>query len=210
MRQLLSGRLFAMPFFLILSALGCTSAVSSHRELISVHSNTSNEPLKDTELARKLTSKAMELIDRSKWSEATPVLLKALDADATFGPAHNNLGSVYLHENNLYSAAWEFQDAAKLMPYQPEPDSNLGLALEQAGKLDEAADCYDKALNIQPDNPRYIGNAARVRIRRGDKDAKVRTLLMRLVSVDTRPEWVQWAKQKLVLFGPTPSTEPQG
>ncbi len=167
-------------------------------------------PQKDTDLARKLTAQAVSDIDQNKWSEAQATLVKALDADVTFGPAHNNLGTVYLHVGNLYQAAWEFQYAAKLMPYQPEPRSNLGLTLEAAGKLDDAIDNYDQALKIEPDNPQFVGNAARARLRRGDKDAKIRELLSKLVCVDTRPQWVQWAREKLVLMGPLPATGPDG
>jgi Flp pilus assembly protein TadD len=95
------------------------------------------------------------------------------------------------------------------MPYQPQPRSNLGLALEAAGKLDEAVDNYDQALKIEPDNPQFVGNDARARIRRGDRDTMVKQLLAKLVTVDTRPDWLQWARQRLVLMSTSPSTEPQ-
>jgi Flp pilus assembly protein TadD len=186
-----------------LAAYGCAQPNAPSTSSL----NLGEGPDRNTDLARKLTLEAVDLIDQSKWTEGQAKLLKAVDADVTFGPAHNNLGTVYLHENNLYQAAWEFQYAAKLMPYQPEPRSNLGLALEAAGKLDDAVDYYDQALKIEPDNPQYVGNAARARIRRGDKDAKVRDLLTKLVSVDTRPDWVQWAREKLALLGPLPATD---
>ncbi len=165
---------------------------------------------RDTDLARKLTGQASTLIDQGKWPEAQETLQKALDADVTYGQAHNNLGTLYLPKNNLYQAAWEFQYPAKLMPYQPEPRSNLGLALEAAGKLDEAVDNYDQALKIEPDNPQFLGNDARARIRRGDRDTAVRQLLSKLVATDTRPDWLAWARQKLVLMSASPATEPQG
>jgi len=175
----------------------------------SVHYETLDRvPGQDTDRARKLTVDAVDQIDHAKWDEAKITLEKALDADITFGPAHNNLGTVYLHENNIYLAAWEFQYASKLMPYQPEPRSNLGLAMEAAGKFDAAIDDYDEALKMDPDNPQFLGNDARARIRRGEHDTKVRELLMQLVYVDTRPEWVDWAREKLVLMTSEPATEP--
>ena len=115
----------------------------------------------NTDQARKLTSDALQSIDQGKWQDAESTLQKAQDADATFGPAHNNMGIVYLHENKLYQAAWEFQYAAKLMPYKPEPKNNLGLTFEAAGKLDDAVDYYDQALTMEPDNPEFVGNEAR-------------------------------------------------
>jgi cytochrome c-type biogenesis protein CcmH/NrfG len=81
--------------------------------------------------------------------------------------------------------------------------------LEEAGKFDEAVDWYDQALKIEPDNPQFIGNSARARVRRGDKDARVRELLAKLISGDNRANWVQWAKEKLVLMGPMPTTQVQ-
>jgi Flp pilus assembly protein TadD len=168
------------------------------------------EPRRDSDLARQRTAQAVAMIEKNEWSQAEIILKQALDADVTFGPAHNNLGNVYLHENNLYLAAWEFQYAAKLMPFQPEPKSNLGLVFEAAGKLDEAVDCYEQAVKIEPDNPQFVGNDARARVRRGDKDVKTRDMLAKVVSVDTRPDWVEWARERLALMGPAPSTEPQG
>jgi Flp pilus assembly protein TadD len=166
-------------------------------------------PRQDTTLARQLAARGREFIEQSKWSDAESALLEAIDADVAFGPAHNDLGTVYLHQNNLYQAAWEFQYASKLMPYQPVPRSNLGLVLEEAGKLDDAVDSYDQAIKMQPDNPQFVGNSARARIRRGDKDAKVRDLLTKVVSNDTRADWVLWAREKLVLMGPLPTTAPE-
>jgi Flp pilus assembly protein TadD len=185
----------------------CTSARQSESD--SHYQTVAKDPHRDTDLARKLTDQASTLIDQNKLSEAEAALHRALDADVMYGPAHNNLGTVYLDQNNLYLAAWEFQYAAKLMPYQPEPKSNLGLVLETAGKLNEAVAEYDDALKMEPDNPQFLGNDARARVRRGDNDQKIRDLLQRVIEVDTRPDWVDWARQRLVLMGPIPTTKPQ-
>jgi Tfp pilus assembly protein PilF len=201
----------SMALSLILLAIslgaGCSSTTGSLGNSNTVTAG--KVPRQDTETARKMTAHAVQFIEQSKWSDAKTALIEAVDADVTFGPAHNALGTLYLHDSNLYLAAWEFQYAAKLMPYQPEPRNNLGLVLEEAGKLDDAVDSYDQAIKIEPDNPQFVGNAARARIRRGDTDAKVRELLAKVVSTDLRPEWVSWAREKLVLMGPLPTTAPE-
>jgi Flp pilus assembly protein TadD len=204
-----SDRIRLLIVFAMASAglFGCASSRNSPDTAAGNYQTIARDPHRDTDLARRETDLAIQLIDHTKWPEAHTALQKALDADVTYGPAHNNLGTVYMHENNLYLAAWEFQYAAKLMPYQPQPRSNLGLVLEAAGKLDEAVDWYDQAIKIEPDNPEFLGNSARARVRRGDKDAKVRDLLVKLAYVDTRPQWVQWARERLVLLGPA-TTEP--
>jgi Tfp pilus assembly protein PilF len=162
------------------------------------------DPRRDTETARTENAKALAQMDKGDWSKAEDSLKKALAADVMFGPAHNNLGKIYYRQNKLYLAAWEFEYAAKLMPHQAEPKNNMGLVFEAAGKWNEAVENYAQALTIEPENPELIGNAARARIRRGDRGPEVRQLLQKLVMVDTRPQWVTWAKQRLVMIPESP------
>src|ERR1700677_458037 len=107
---------------ILIFAMGFSACTSSSQSTSDSHYQTIvKDPHRDTDLARKLTDQASSLIDHNKFTEAEADLHKALDADVMYGPAHNNLGTVYLHQDNLYLAAWEFQYAAKLMPYQPQP-----------------------------------------------------------------------------------------
>lgn len=94
-------------------------------------------------------------------------------------------------------AAWEFQYTIKLLPNQPEPYNNLGLVYEADGKLPEAADSYRKAMELAEEDPQYIVNLARVLLRQDQKTAEVRQLLQKLIEHDTRPQWVQWAREQL-------------
>ena len=166
------------------------------------------DPRRDTSAARRDNVDAIELIGKGKFADAEVLLKKALDADVTYGPAHNNLGKLYFRDDALYLAAWEFQYASKLMPDVPEPRNNLGLVLEKVGKLDEAVICYEDAVKLAADNVQFLGNDARARYCRGDRDDRLRTLLESLVMRDTRAEWAGWAKERLVLLGPGPTTRP--
>jgi Flp pilus assembly protein TadD len=163
----------------------------------------------DTAKARSLNERAFALIGEQKYDEAAKLLRQAVVADVMFGPAHNNLGLVYYYQNKLYEAAWEFQNAIKLMPYQPEPRNNLGLVLERAGKMDPATDNYAKAVEMEPDNPEFLGNLARAKIRRGDKDSETKRLLEELVLKDPRPDWNHWARMNLFRLS-RPSDESGG
>ena len=49
---------------------------------------------------------------------------------------------------------------------------------------------------MDPDNPEYAGNAARVRIRLGQRDDATHKLLELIIAKDQRPEWVVWAKDQ--------------
>jgi Tfp pilus assembly protein PilF len=155
-------------------------------------------PRQNTELARVQNAAAYKLIREGKYTEAEDILRNALAADVLYGPARNNLGLVYYHQGKLYPAAWEFENAIKLMPHQPEPRNNLGLVLEAAGKLAEATESYARARELEPDNPEYIANLARIRVKRGLRDEETRRLLQELVFKDTRLEWIRWAKEQLI------------
>lgn len=157
----------------------------------------------DIETARKEHEKALKLLDKSehgkpaKLAEAEVHLQKALVADITYGPAHNSLGIVYMRQRNFYTAAWEFEYAAKLMPDHFEPLYNLGQLYESADKLENTILYYEQALTLTPRNPAVIGNLARAMLKSGRDFDEVRPLLEMLVFHDNRGEWIAWARDQL-------------
>jgi Tfp pilus assembly protein PilF len=156
-----------------------------------------NDPRRNTEAARKHQEEGMVLLGAGKLEEAEKEFKAAIEDDLFSGPAHNSLGTVYYRLHRFYEAAWEFQYAAKLMPQKAEPRNNLGLVFESAGKLDEAATWYEKALALEPDTMEPTANLARALVRANHKDERTRQLLGDVVMKDTRPEWVEWARQRL-------------
>lgn len=156
---------------------------------------------RQTEHARALHEEALTLIDAGELDAAEARLKEALTADLLFGPAHNSLGRVYFEQGRLYLAAWEFEYALKTMPNHPEPRNNLGLVLETARQLDEAIAHYRQAHAMAPDNAEILGNLLRARLGRGDQGQDVRDLLRELILKDTRPTWVQWAREQHALLG---------
>ena len=158
-------------------------------------------PDRDTAAARRHTRIATQLMEDDKLDDARKELKAALAADLFFGPAHNNLGSLYLKQKRYYLAAWEFQYAAKLMPNQAEPRNNLGMVFETVGRLDEAQQWYDKALALSPEAVEIAANLARIHTRKNINDERTRQLLAMVVMKDQRSEWVEWARQRLALIG---------
>ncbi len=182
----------------VLGALGCSATQTGNE---GDYQTIGKQPRRNMEQAKQANDYAVELIQQQRYDEAEQALKDALEADVTFGPAHNNLGKVYYHQAKYYLAAWEFQYAIKLMPHQPQPRNNLGLVFEAVGKFDDAVTAYGKARSLQPDNPHFIGNLARVRLRRGDRGEELRSLLSDLLMRDTRSDWLQWAREKLSVLG---------
>jgi Flp pilus assembly protein TadD len=161
----------------------------------------------DTALARQLNDQAFALIRQEKHDEAEPLLKRAIDADVTFGPARNNLGLVYFKQDKLYPAAWEFQNAIRLMPYQPEARNNLGLVFEAAGKTSEAIESYEKARKMEPDNPEFLANLLRAKLKRNDRDEGLKTLLQEVAFKDPRPAVRSQAQLDLLRLFPAKRAE---
>jgi Tfp pilus assembly protein PilF len=182
-----------VPAVFLLAGCGSTTSRSASKPYETI----APAPNRNADLARQENARAVALMDKGDHAAAEGALKAALAADLMCGPAHNNLGKVYFRQGKLYLAAWEFQYAMKLMPNQPEPPNNLGLVFEAAGKLDEAADSYGKAVALEPENIHAMGNLARARFRRGDRDAELRALLGKLVLRETRPDWLAWEQSVL-------------
>nr|MBC8218428.1 tetratricopeptide repeat protein [Planctomycetota bacterium] len=144
-------------------------------------------------------SQASKLLRRSKWDQAEQALQNALIADVTYGPAHNNLGKLYYKQGEFYLAAWEFEYASKLMPDRPEPHNNLGLVYEAVDRFDQAITYYSIANEMDRQNPVFIGNLARARLKQDEQHGEVRGLLSDLLLYDTRPTWVAWAREQLAV-----------
>jgi Flp pilus assembly protein TadD len=193
-------RLLLVTCFLTCAALGCASRRGARVQ--------AGDDGRDTARARADNERAFTLIEQGKYEQAEELLRRAVAADVMFGPARNNLGLVYYHTNRLYLAAWEFENASRLMPHHPEPRNNLGLVLERAGRLEPAAESYARARQIEPDNPEFLGNLARAKVRRGDRDPETRQLLEELVLKDPRPDWSHWARMNLLRIESTPATAP--
>ena len=144
--------------------------------------------------------RSAELLVKHKDEDAGEVLTKAINGDPNYGPLHNNMGIVHLRQGRLYDAAREFDLAARLMPTIAEPRNNLGMVLERVGRFEEAIASYTKAHDLQPDNPIYLGNLLRAKVRHGDNDPEMGKLFEQLLLYEARPDWIRWAKdQKLQL-----------
>ncbi len=154
-------------------------------------------PNRDEAGAVKLNQQAAKALEKGHVAKAEQHLQEALIADVSYGPAHNNLGKIYLSQEKHYLAAWEFEFARRTMPEVPEPLNNLGLVYEAVGRMEEALVYYESAYTLRPTSGEFIGNLARVRLRMDEQDPLVPQLLEELIFYDTRPEWVRWARDYL-------------
>lgn len=146
--------------------------------------------------AERLNTKAAEIMT-SDPIEAEELLREALTQDLYHGPAHNNLGVIYLKRGDLYSAASEFQWARQLLPGHPDPRLNLALTLETAGKTDDAIATYKTALEVFPNHLQSTQALARLQLRAGKGDAMTRQLLEEIAMRGETQQWKDWARMRL-------------
>lgn len=153
---------------------------------------TTSEVSRSTVEAEALSRKAADLID-SDPAKAEALLRESLTKDLFFGPAHNNLGVLFLKQEKLYEAAGEFEWAKKLMPGHPDPRVNLGITLERAGKTDEAIESYEAALETWPDYLPAVEGIASLTLRSGRSDQRLAGWLKQIAMQAIEPSWREWS-----------------
>jgi tetratricopeptide (TPR) repeat protein len=104
---------------------------------------------------------------------------------------------VYLSQGKLYEAAGEFEFARKLLPGHPDPRVNLAIALERAGRTDEALSTFRTALEVYPDHIGAMEGIARLQLRSGKADDGTRHALSEIAMRGESEPWRAWARLQL-------------
>ncbi|MBK8172696.1 MAG: tetratricopeptide repeat protein [Sandaracinaceae bacterium] len=151
-----------------------------------------SEVARSTTKAEELNREGADLIASDPARAEALLLRDALTADLYFGPAHNNLGVVFLNAGKLYEAANEFEWARKLMPGHPDPRVNLGICLERAGRVDDALESYDAALQVSPGYLPAIQGATLAAIHSGRDDARLTGWLHEIAMRAEGEGWKSW------------------
>lgn len=178
-----AGLLLAVA--LATTAAGCRSAAHSPY-------TTPSEVSRSTVEAESLSRRGADLV-ASDPARAESVLREALTKDLYYGPAHNNLGVLYLKQQKLYEAANEFEWARKLMPGHPDPRVNLAITLEMAGKVEEALASYGAALEVYPEYLPAVQGMASLTLRAGKKDERLAGWLETIAMRGDSAQWREWA-----------------
>lgn len=148
---------------------------------------------RDPDKAQRLTMQAADLIN-SDPAKAESLLREALTADLYHGPAHNDLGVIFLKQGALYQAASEFEWARKMLPGLPEPRMNLALTLEKAGRTDDAIAAYKTALEVYPGHMASMQALSRLQLRSGKADDHTPELLHEIALRGENERWREWAR----------------
>jgi Flp pilus assembly protein TadD len=153
---------------------------------------------RNSTLARQLNEQASSIMEKDP-AKAESLLREALAADLYCGPAHNNLGVLYLKQQKLYEAAAEFEWARRLMPGHPDPRMNLAMTLEAAGRSVDALDAYATALEVYPDHLPTMQAMTSLQLRTGKSDHRTHHMLREIALRGESDTWKSWARTQLAL-----------
>lgn len=90
---------------------------------------------------------------QSNWQKAMAAYQQALKLDANYAEAHRSLAGIYAHLGQRYEEIAYRYRAVVLKPDWATPSNQLtlGNALIQLDKIQEAIDCYQRAIKLRPD-----------------------------------------------------------
>jgi Tfp pilus assembly protein PilF len=135
--------------------------------------NPPTEAARNTVEAERLSREAADALDAGDIVQAEALLRRSLAKDLFYGPAHNNLGVVFLKQKKCYEAANEFEWARKLLPGDPDPRVNLALCFETAGRVDQALEMYETALAVRGEYLPAIEGIACLTLKSGRNDERL-------------------------------------
>jgi tetratricopeptide (TPR) repeat protein len=123
-------------------------------------------------------------------AEAVEAFQKAIAADPTFSWPYNNIGLLYMNQNdNEQALAW-FTKAAEVNPNHLRAVHNLGRAAHKLKRYDQAAAAYSRTITMDPAYAEAHANLGRVLIEAGRRIEGIRELQV-AVSLDPSLEQEQ-------------------
>ncbi|MDE2743334.1 MAG: tetratricopeptide repeat protein [Gemmatimonadota bacterium] len=129
-----------------------------------------------------LNAQGLIFLQRGEFTRAEERFREALD-EFDYAPAYNNLGTAYLHMENLPAAIDAYQKAVALDRADASHHFNLGLALQKAGENEQAVAAFASALSLEPRHVKaYLSMA--LSYQRLGHIAEARQALQQLLAVD--------------------------
>jgi tetratricopeptide (TPR) repeat protein len=127
--------------------------------------------------AQANTQFAQYLVAQGRHEEALPIAAAALKATPKDATVQHVMGVVLTETGSVLEGEAHYRKALKLLGANDGLVlANLAWNLKLQGRLDEAAEIYDSALAIRPDNKRGVGGQAQVEFGRGRRGKSVAVL----------------------------------
>ncbi|MEM8667402.1 MAG: tetratricopeptide repeat protein [Planctomycetota bacterium] len=110
------------------------------------------------------------------FTKAMESYAKALENEASNGPALASIARLHFRQGNHKQAAEYFQQATQQSPEDAGLHNDLGLTYSRMGNHAAASQSLQRALEIKPGTSRYANNLASVKFQAGEKDSAYNVL----------------------------------
>jgi tetratricopeptide (TPR) repeat protein len=128
-------------------------------------------------LAESLNVTGWRLQNRQKRpAESLAVYTKAIAADPTFSWPYNNVGRLYMSQNDDVQALTWFTKALEVNPHHLRAQFNQGFAAARLGRYGEAFAAYDRVLTMNPTDADAHANVGWLLIKAGRQTEGFREL----------------------------------
>jgi len=141
--------------------------------------------------ALRLNDEAAALLPE-KPGKALRLLEEAERTRPGLAPVQNNAGLCLLLQDKYFEAAVAFKRAATFEPTDSRPRYNLGVTFERATNWVVAAEYYEQALKLDPEDLHACENLIRVYVKLGRPRSEIAPLARRALLKEMRPEWIAW------------------
>lgn len=121
---------------------------------------------------------------------------RALALDDTAHNAWNNLGTLHLERSDYADAVAAFQVAADLMPSDPRPLYNIGIAYQRNGWGEEAFRHFAQALERDPSHLPSMRGFVRASEMTGRADDRVVSVIHNAMMRDTDEQWRSYLERQ--------------
>jgi tetratricopeptide (TPR) repeat protein len=168
------------PAILDVTELAALAAERSRRQRAEAasrrHVSTSAASAAEEPTAGQWFDQACELEAESR-AEAIQAYHRALDLDPGMTDAHVNLGRLYHDGRDPARAEAHYRAAILSAAQDPLPWFNLGVLLEDLGRIPEAVEAYERAIGLDPEHGDAHYNLALLLENLGRKGAALKHLM---------------------------------
>jgi tetratricopeptide (TPR) repeat protein len=121
---------------------------------------------------------------------------RALALDDGAHNAWNNLGTLYMDKGNFADAVAAYQVAADLIPNDPRPLYNIGIAYQRNGWGEEAFRNFSQALERDPSHLPSMRGFVRAAEMTGRADARIVSVIRNAMMRDTDEQWRNYLQRQ--------------
>lgn len=134
--------------------------------------------------ARGQYSLGVDYYRTGDYGRARDTLTRALEADSSYAPAWTMRGRSHAHLGDLRAAISDLETACRLDQSSGEPDFQLGVVYQKAGRHDDAERAYLRAIDRDSTRVESFNNLADIYFQRGRVDDAA-VYLIRALDVDS-------------------------